>query len=174
MGENLPSTNKYVTDALKDLFVETIDQLIVDLGRTITLYFEPSASGCPNCGMGPDGKSNGVYNASNPFPLNEQYHRVFPDGSICPICRGSHKILTEQSQNYTALINRAPKDLDYEAIGAIPQNVYTTKCQVVAYDDIKRAKFAIIDGERCVRIRMPTKTGLKDLKYVKGWWKRED
>jgi len=174
MGESLPIAGKYVTDALKAQFKDTIDQLISDMGRVITLYFEPTASGCSNCGIGPNGKSNGIYNSSNPFTLNGRYNRAFPTGGICPICRGTNKIFTASTQQYTALIGRSPKDIDYEAVGGIPENIYSTKMQVVAYEDLKRAKFAMIDGEKCVRIQDPVKTGLSDLRYTKCWWRKED
>jgi hypothetical protein len=174
MAESLPSPEKYVDSALKTLFRETIDQLIADLGRPVKLYFEPSTSGCPNCFAGPDGQSNGRYDNTNPYAMNSNLHRAFADGTICPICRGTHAIKSESSATYTATIQRSPKELNYDALGAHPTNVYRTKMVIEAYDDLLRVKKALIDGIWCVRIYEPVKTGLKDLRYVRCYWQTVD
>ena len=172
MPESLPPAGKFVDDSLKTLFKETIDQVIADLGRTVTLYFSPSASGCPNCFAGPDGSSNGLYDGANPFPLGGAFNKPFPTGGRCPVCKTSHKILTEQSKDYTANIGRAPKDSDFTQEGTSPENVVTTKMQIVAFDDIKRSKKALIDGELYVLLRDPIKTGLQNLDYVRAFWRK--
>ena len=174
MAESLPDAGKYVDDSLKSLFRETIDQLIADLGRTVKLYFEPAASGCPNCFAGIDGRSNGRYDNSNPYTVGHKWHRPFANGTICPVCRGTHKIKEENSANYTATIQRAPKELNYNALGAQPTNVYKTKMVIEAYNDLLRTKKALIDGVLCVRIYEPVKTGLKDLRYVRCYWQAVD
>ncbi len=173
MAENLPAAEYYVDSNLKSLFKQTISQLISDLGRTVTLYMAPSASGCSNCGIGPDGSSNGVYNSNNPFTLDGKYHKAFPNGSPCPVCKGTHKILTPQTVTYTATISRAPKDIDYEVLGLLPTNVYSTKMVLSAYEDVKRCERIMIDGELCVRLRDPIKTGLQDLAFIRCWWKKQ-
>lgn len=172
MGESLPSAGKFVDDSLKTLFKETIDQIIADLGRSVTLFFQPSSSGCSNCGMGPDGSSNGIYNSSNPFALGGPLHKPFPNFGVCPVCIGDHKIKTQQSTTYTSTVGRAPKDLDFSQEGTFPENVVITKMQIVAFDDIKRTIKAKIDGEFYTRLRDPVKTGLKDLSHVRTFWKK--
>jgi len=62
--------------------------------------------------------------------------------------------------------------IDYSELGIEPSNVYGTKMQICAYDDIKRCEKILIDGEYCVRLRDPIKTGLKDLSFVRCWWKK--
>jgi len=173
MAESLPPAGRYVDDSLKSLFKETIDQLIADLGRPVILYFEPTASGCPNCIRGFDGSSRGTYNTSNPFGVG-RYNRNFPNGGVCPICKGTNSILSENSTTYTCNITRTPKDIDYDAVGENPTNVYKTKCQLVGYHDIQKCEKALIDGEMCVRLRDPMKTGLQTLAYVICWWKKID
>lgn len=172
MAENLPDAGYYVDNNLKDLFVTNINQLIADLGRPVVLYMQPTASGCPNCGIGPRGTSNGIYNSSNPFTLGAEYNKPFATGGICPVCKGTHDILTEVTVTYTATIGRAPKDINYDEVGINPTNVYKTKMVLSAFEDLKRCKKALIDGEYCVRLRDPIQTGLKDLKYVRCWWKK--
>lgn len=172
--ENLPTRGKFVNDTLVNLYQSSINQLISDIGRTITLFLPPSASGCPNCLIGFDGSSQGIYDSSNPFVLNGPLHKPFPDGGICPVCRGTHQILTSVTSTYTALITTKPKDLDFTAIGEEidPNTVVRTKTQIVAFEDIKIAEKSIIDGDTYVRITYPRKRGIRDLAYVATFWQR--
>ena len=174
--ERLPTRGKFVDNGLVELFIETIDQLIADMGRSVTIYLPPSTSGCPNCKMGFDESSQGVYNSGNPFSLNGPYNKPFPQGGLCPVCKGSHEIKTAKTCTYTALIQRAPEDLQTDATGRKidPQNVYLTKMKLVAFEDLRIAEQALIDGVLCVPIREPVKTGLRDLAYVRQWWMRQD
>lgn len=174
--ENLPTPGLFVDDNLVNLYGTSIDQLISDLGNPITLYLPPVGSGCPNCLAGFDGSSKGIYDNTNPFPLNGQYHRPFPTNGLCPVCKGTHKIYTSNTVQYTALIKAAPKDLDYTAYGKgiLPQNTYRTKTKLVAFDDIKIAEKALIDGEICTRLMDPVKKGLRDRRYAVCWWQRLD
>ena len=177
MGQEiLPPPGLFVDDALVELFVSTIDQLISDMGRKVTLFLPASTSGCPNCKLGFDGSSQGVYNNTNPFTLGGAYNKPFPQGGICPVCKGTHEIKTPRTVQYTALISKDPKDLDYKAFGKAFENnnVYRTKMQIVALEDIKIAEKALIDGDMCVPIRNPIRRGLRDLKYAQQWWKKMD
>ena len=170
--ENLPTAGKYVTDALVTLYQNTINQLISDMARTVTVYMEPTASGCPNCTLGTEEESTGDLAGSNPF-VASPFNRPFPADGICPVCKGTHQIETVNSCNYSALISRNPKDLNYEQYGIDinSTNVYRTKTQLVSFEDMKNAKKILIDGAMCVPIREPLKTGLRDLAYVRAWWK---
>lgn len=174
-NQNLPSAGKYVDDDLVDLYGTTIDQLISDMGRNVTLYLPPTASGCPNCKPGFDGSSQGTAPASNPF-TGSPYNVNFPTGGVCPVCKGTHQILTENTETYKMLIQREPKDLDYQQWGkdVDPRNVYRLKCKVVVFEDIMRAEKANIDGAMCLKARDPVKTGLRDIRYVKSWWMKMD
>lgn len=174
--ESLPPAGRFVDDNLVGLYQDSISQLIADLGRPVILYLPASTSGCPNCYMGPDFSSQGIYDNANPFGLNGPLNKPFPTGAPCPVCFGTHQIKTANSTQYKALIQRNPKDLKYSAIGKeiISDNVYLTKMQIVAFEDIKIAEKALIDGEVCVPIRSPIKTGLRDLAYVRQFWERVD
>ena len=173
MPESLPPPGEFVNNALQQEFEGSIDQLLADLGYRITLYFEPSASGCPNCRRGPDGESDGIYTDSdNPFSAG-QYNIPFPDGSQCPVCKGSNKILTQQSQDYTALIQYNPTDIEFEDTGREPAQVVRTKTQIVAFNDIKRTVKAKIEGEFYVLIREPVRTGLQVRSHVRAWWQKQ-
>lgn len=171
--ESLPPKGLFVNAELQAEFEQSIDQLISDLGYTITLYFEPTASGCPNCSRGPDGASDGVYtDVANEFVVGGQFNIDFPDGTQCPVCKGSNEILTDSSQNYTALLKYDPKDIEFEPTGRDPTQVVRTKTQVVAMGDIKRAIKVKIEGEFYGLIREPVRTGLQSRSHVRAWWKK--
>jgi len=175
MPENLPTPGLFVDAALKTLFNDSIDQLIADIGRPLVLHFPPSVSGCPNCFAAPDGNSNGIYDSANTFVAGEQFHRPFPNGTKCPVCRGDHKIkLGSTTTTYIALRQWAPKDIDATVYGTTPENVVRTKIQIVGQDDLKRATKAVIDGHIVVRITDPVPAGLSPPNYAKVFWKKQD
>ncbi len=171
--ENLPTKGLFVSPELQQEFESSIDQLVSDLGYTVTLFFEPTASGCPNCSRGPDGASDGVYtDTNNPFALNGEFNIPFPEFAQCPVCKGSNKVEDESSQDYTALLKYNPKDIEFEATGRDPAQLVRTKMQVVAFSDIQRSVKARIEGEFYALIREPVKTGLQSRSHVRAWWQK--
>jgi len=174
--ENLPSPGLYITDAISDLYTDNIKQLIADAGRIVTLYLPPIGSGCPNCLQAFDDSSQGIYNSANPFTVGGPLHKPFATGMTCPVCKGTNEIKTTQSISYTALIARNFKDLQFSAIGKDfePNNVYRTKMDKVAIEDLKIADKAKIDGDICVRISDPVLRGLRDLAFVQCFWYKMD
>jgi hypothetical protein len=174
--ESLPTPGLFVDADILSLYQENVDQVIADLGRQITIYLPPSTSGCPNCFAGFDGASNGEYDNTNSNPINGGLHKPFPDGGVCPVCKGSHKIFTTRTAQYTATIGRDTKDIFFDQSGKQiePQNVYRTKTVLASFEDIKNSTKMRIDGETCIRIRDPIKTGLQELRYVNAWWQRID
>ena len=174
--QNLPPPGAFVDDNLVNLYGTTIDQLIADFGRNVTYFLPPVASGCPNCEKGFDGSSQGVPQTTNPFPLGSPFNRTFPTGGLCPVCKGTHKILTPKNVIYKTSIQRTPKDFDYTQYGIDfdPSNVVKLKNKLVTFEDIVSATKALVDGDLYVRIRYPIKTGLRDLRYVQSWWQRMD
>jgi len=172
MAENLPTKGLFVDANLQALFVANIDQLIADLGYPVKMFFEPSASGCPNCFRGPDGDSNGVYtDTSNPFGLG-RFNIAFPAGGRCPVCQGTNEILTESSITFTALLLYEPKEFIRDATGRTPDADVQTKMQLCAIEDIRRAKKALIEGELYALVDDPTKTGLQLRSHVLASWKK--
>lgn len=173
MAESLPSSPLYVTSSLRSLFKSTLEQLMTDLGQTVTLYMPSTPSGCPNCKDSFDGGSLGEYDNANPFTAGGQYNKQFPTGGICPVCQNTNKIwLSPKTVNYTALITRRPKDIDYDEIGASPEHVFKTKTVGTSYEDIFGAEKAKIETFMCVRLQEPIKTGLKDRNFVQAYWKK--
>jgi len=172
----LPNAGKYLTNSLKSLYSSSIQQLISDLGREITLTLPPSTSGCPNCLYSSIGeRSVGRYNTSNPYS-GKPYNIPFPDNSKCPVCRGSHTIKEKKTATWRATIVKSPKDVDYEKYGVMPENTLLTKTVINAFRDIKNCLRARIDGLDYVRLSDPAKIGLGndpgDLKFINTIWKR--
>ena len=169
--ENLPAAGGLLTSDLKQLHEDTIKQLMADGGTKIKLFFDPTSTECPNCFIAPDGRSNGVYTGgSNPNPLG-QFNKPFPKGSACPVCGGSHKILSSSTAEYTALIRWNPQDLGVLPEGFQPANVARTLTLIVAFEDAKRAKKALIEGNVCVRLRDPVPAGFGSNKpFARTFW----
>ena len=87
MAETLPASGSLVSSEIKTIFKDRMDELLVDLGRKITLHLKSTVEDCPNCGFNDaTRRSNRKYNSSNPNTLNGPKHRAFSDGQICPIC----------------------------------------------------------------------------------------
>jgi hypothetical protein len=168
-NSRLPNPGLFIDDTLIELFRTSIDQIIADAGRNVKLILSPRITPCPNCGRSPRGDSNGVYDTSNPNPIGP-LNRPFPAGGTCPVCLGSHQIKTENSATWKASIQKNPKDFDFEAEGALPENVVRTNMEIGALNDVKNCLRAVIDSETYTRLRAPITTGLRDLVYVKTFW----
>ena len=172
----LPSPGSFLTDTLKGLYATSIQKLISDMGRVVTLTLPPSTSGCPNCKyLSIAGQSLNQYNSSNPFG-GPPYNIPFTDGSRCPVCLSSHTINIPQSAEWHATIFKTPKDYDVSVYGTSPENILMTKMIIDAWEDVNRAIRATIDGKDYERLGEPTKIGLgnedSDLKFVTTMWKR--
>jgi hypothetical protein len=173
---DLPDPGKFVDDDLVTLFDDTIKQLHADMGRRIILYLPPSTSGCPNCKLGFDRTSQGIYDPTNSFALHGPLHKPFPNGGFCPVCKGTHEIKTVQTVRLKALIQRNPKDLEKMPFGKDidPRNVYLIKTTQTAWGYVNRAEKVLVDGNMCVKIRDPVQTGLRDLNFTRSWWMKTD
>jgi|SaaInlV_135m_DNA_1039713.scaffolds.fasta_scaffold01212_4 hypothetical protein len=172
MPESLPPKGGFFDDNLQNLYEDSIDQLISDLGYVITLYLPPTEEECPNCGVGFDLRSDGVYNTSNPNPTSDPKNQYFPAGATCPVCRGSHALLTEDSVEYTALIKYTPNEWEMGETGIDKTEVVRLKTRIEALEEIKIAKMAKIEGSLYKLISDPVKTGLQVRTYLKSFWQR--
>lgn len=174
MAENLPDQGGYFDANLQALYESSIDQLIADLGYPAILNLAPSETECPNCGVGFDLKSNGVYNTSNPNPTSDPKNQYFPAGATCPVCRGSHKLLTASSVTYTALIKYGPKEWDIDATGINKTEIVRLKTRVEALEEIKISESVTVEGAMFKLIMDPVKTGLQTRVYINSYWQRID
>ncbi len=174
MAENLPDQGGYFDANLQSLYESSIDQLIADLGYQITLNLPASEAECPNCGVGFDLRSDGIYNTSHPYPTSDARNQYFPAGATCPVCRGSHKLLTEDSVNYTALVKYTPNEWDMNATGIDKSEVVRLKTRIEALEEVKRADTMEVEGSLYKLISDPVKTGLQTRTYLKSYWQRID
>lgn len=168
----LPTKGLFFDETLQQLYESSIDQLLKDLGYNITLYLEPVSQDCPNCGVGPNGKSDGRYNSSNTNTLNGPLNRFFPAGAICPVCAGQGKLLTENTKDWTALIKYSPEEWDNEETGIDKTEVVRLKTRIEALSNIKNSVKAKIEGNFYKLEGDPVKKGLQTRTYLSSFWKR--
>lgn len=168
----LPDKGLFFDSDLQGLYESSINQLLIDLGYPITLYLSPSESDCPNCGISPDGRSNGIYNSSNPNAANSSLNRFFPRGAICPICQGRGKLLTEDTKIWTALIKYNPDDWDLEETGISKTEVVRLKTRVEALGNITNSTKAKIEGNLYQLEGDPVQKGLQTRAFLTSFWKR--
>jgi len=174
MSESLPARGGFFDENLQQLYEDSIDQLIADLGYTVTLNLEPTETECPNCGVGWDLKSDGIYNTSNIHPTSDPRNQYFPAGATCPVCKGSHKLLAESTVQYTALVKNSPKEWDLDATGINRTSVVRLKTRIEALEDVKNSKSVLVEGSLYKMIQDPVKTGLQTRTYLVSYWQRMD
>jgi hypothetical protein len=140
-----------------NLYKKYTEQLISDLGKTISIYFSDKEKLCNNCVYDSVHKcSSGIYNDIGPKPFT---------GMICPVCSGSGKIKDSSSKNITAICRwvkfSSGEDMyRKEKYGIEEDRILSVKAKVVFYDDIKNADYFIYDGER-YRLKNIIKRGMK-------------
>lgn len=176
MAEDLPNPGELVSDEVKQIFEDRMDELLVDLGRTITLKLKPSISDCPNCGYNSTlERSNRIYNTSNPNALGA-LNKPFLDGQRCPVCNDAGVLKETNEVDYTATISKTPKEHEVlqAGIGRMNPNMVKTNTVIGSYDDIKNCQLAKIDGLYYKPIGEAIKTGLQELIRVKQFWERAE
>jgi hypothetical protein len=174
MGESLPTKGKLVSDTVKKVFKDRMDELLVDLGRTITLHLKPVVSDCPNCLFDSIRKrSKNIYNVANsnpPGPLN----KTFAKGKRCPVCGGKGVLKTARRATYTATISTKFKEREVleAGIGQLDINAVKTNTVIESFNDVLEAQQATIDGVDYRPLGKPIKSGLQELIRVKMFWER--
>ena len=134
-------------------------QLVKDLGKSITIVLPETSSYCNNCRYDRiTNSSNGRYVDGGPSP--------FANGSICPVCRGSGKISTQQEKIITAIcrwVTPSSSDERFERkkFGLDEKGYFKIKASVEYYDDFKSAEYFIFDNER-YRLVNVIKRGMKE------------
>jgi hypothetical protein len=77
-----------ISEATRQRFIKYQDAAINEAGRDCTLLYPSQTVDCPNCIYDPT-----TQRSSNKFKTGGP--RPFPNGTICPVCRGTGK-LTQQ------------------------------------------------------------------------------
>lgn len=141
-----------------NLYKKYTEQLISDLGKTVSIYLSDSEIFCNNCVYDKVHKcSSGVYNDIGPKPFN---------GIICPVCNGTGKIIKNSYKNITAICRWVKYSNEYdmnikEKYGVEEERFLMIKTRVIFYEDIKNAKYFIYDNER-YRLKNLMKRGMKN------------
>lgn len=92
-----------LTDDIKQIARDAIDDLIDELGKDCTLLYPPKTVHCANCVFDPIGKkSSGRYLTGGPV--------FFPVGSLCPLCNGAGTRAEQVSEVVRFLCAWTPQD----------------------------------------------------------------
>lgn len=172
--QRLPAAGKYVDDRLVNIFKDSIQQLISDLGRNVTFTLTPQTINCPNCGWDyTQGRSNNIYTSN---ASGDNYNKPFADGTRCPVCNGAGQLKVKRTIIHKCLIGFGPppEEFNYEAYGLVPTQVVRLKNSSTILPDLDQAQFAVIDGFECEKIAIPRKTGLRDINFAVTYWKRRN
>ena len=165
-----------ITQDDKDEFKALIDEIIDDLGQVVTLKLPPKVDSCPNCFWDSQNKrSSNRYDSSNPNTLNGPLHKIFVNGTPCPICSGRGVLRTANDVEIIATIFRRPKEIEQIAkeIGRMPRNLLKIKAKIGALTDIKRAEKVEIGGIIYRKIMQEITQGLGEDQYVKCFLEQE-
>lgn len=141
-----------------NLYKKYTEQLISDLGSTLTIFLKSSSQKCNNCVWDNiNNCSSGKYNGTGPSPF---------DGFMCPVCEGSGYIKSQSSVNINAIcrwVNPSKNDDKYskEEFGLDEKNYLKIKAKIMYYDYINNADYFIYDGERYRLKTQVLKRGMK-------------
>jgi len=172
--QGLPNAGRFVTAAHKAIFKDRIEQIIADLGRTVTFVLIPRHIDCPNCGWDfTQNRSNNIYTSN---ASGETLNKSFPQGQRCPVCHGKGKLEFQRSINHTCLIGAGPppEEFDYEEFGVKPTDVRRLKNAIAIIEDIQQAQYANIDGVEYEKLTFVRKSGLGDVSFITTYWKRRN
>lgn len=170
-----PTASIQIKDSLIRIYQSRIDALINQLGKNIYLIFDPIKTDCPNCYLDIiRNRSTGVYKAGGPIP--------FDRGVQCPYCKA--KGVTEVSVNkcIKCLIKWNPKDSENFGISVSQtKGIVRLKTYLTEIDDLRRAKFAIVNHDianiinlKTRLIKGPIPVGLREDRYCISFWELID
>lgn len=167
---SLPEAGKYVNAEKDQIFIDSIKQVIADLGRDIQLHKKPIFSDCPNCLWNSnEEKSANIYVPTNPNAVNGPLHKPFKNGGQCPVCKGVGRLNSPQSETIKVAVIKEVETLrELEK-----QNGYLLNSTCLIYAESEHAnrlfntEKATIDGFTWQRISEPSVLGLVQQAFVK-------
>lgn len=114
----------------------SFNSLIINLGRTCRMFYNPKIIPCINCVYDSiNRKSSGVYLSGGPYP--------FPMGSQCPVCYGKGTITEDAYEDVTLLIQEDVKQ--FQKIGNLnfPNGSIQTKGFIADLPKIQRCDYML-------------------------------
>jgi hypothetical protein len=90
-----------LTDDIREIAQNCLDDLLEELGKECRLVFPPRLTECVNCLTRLDGQSAAVYRPGGPQP--------FSDGDLCPVCLGQGFTSEEVTEAVKMLVQWAPE-----------------------------------------------------------------
>ncbi len=153
-----------------NLYKKYIEQIINDLGKTVTVVLGENEERCNNCKYDEVHHcSSGIYNGTGLKPF---------DGGICPVCNGKGVTYSLDQKNIIAtckFVNQTEEDDGYkkEKYGIDKISYLKVKAKVQFYDYFNNAKYFIFDGERYKKMHL-IKRGMKDNVVVVAYLEREN
>lgn len=163
-----------IPSELVEIYQSRIDALINQLGKNMTLYFEPVVSSCPNCLVEMNGdapRSRGIYKTGGPRP--------FARGQRCPVCNGRGAVTTTPTTRCVRVLTRwNPKDLtDYGISVGDKKGIVRIKSFLSDAPAMIQAKYAIVNRDvanvvklKVQLLRGPYPQGLRDDRYAITFW----
>lgn len=143
---------KLVTSAHQKLFEQSIQQLLKDLGTTMTLYMQPNVTRCPNCLWDDVNKAaTNTFNAKfiSPVVIYGVTYTPTPFGRAlhCPICKGLGNIEQQITKTIpymtenTITIRQGLATTDYSEIGLIEAGEVIVKTLAQYWPDLEKCKY---------------------------------
>jgi len=166
-----PFASIQVEDSLIKIYQSRIDALINQLGKNVTLEFDPILTACPNCTFDRIRKrSTGIYRPGGPRP--------FRRGRKCPWCKGRGLLETPVTKCIKCLIKWHPKDAKNYGISIVSKKgVVRLKTFLTEADDLIRAKTIIANADIITQIKLrvklikgPIPVGLREDRYCISFW----
>ncbi len=169
------SASIQIGDDLIQIYQDRIDALINQLGKNITLNFDPVRSVCPNCEFDQNRqRSTGIYIPGGPRP--------FSRGRQCPWCKGRGFEETIPTKCIKCLLKWNPKELENYGISTSDtKDIIRLKTFKTNYKDLVKARTAIVHKDiqaivkfRVRRLGKPHLVGLRNSRYCISFWELID
>ncbi len=127
-----------ITEEIRDIARDGIDDMIDQLGKDCKLVYPSVKTDCPNCVFDPTtNRSTGRYKTGGPRP--------FPNGTICPVCRGAGRLDSTETDIIRMLCKWNPKEfIPLAGSLQLPNSIVRTKGYITDLPKVLRSKKMIL------------------------------
>jgi hypothetical protein len=127
-----------ITQDIRDIARDVLDDFLTELGKKVKLVYAARRHVCPNCLLGPDNKSAGLYRSGGPVP--------FVAGQPCPVCGGEGWVTdAEQTEIVQASVAWKPADwfVPVPYVG-LPSSTFQIKVLASDWGKVSRAREVVV------------------------------